>query len=242
MTLTNSISKAFKESLEGMPFFKDWQQTSSREYRKHDVAGVHLRIDLQFDKWWQKTGGKIAVNLWCGHRWAVPTLGWSEGGVDYCSTRLSPRDNHDHWWQIHSTGQVQEFKVDLQSLLSKRGLPWFERVATKQGFLEWYSSVFPEPASFPYVLEVRGHLVASDRVRNWLATAPRGIDRHLAWMVQVGILSDDLSQRIRLASIQAESDYRKRLEQLIQEIKQTRCSEPGDDHSVRNRGSEAPGH
>ncbi len=219
MTLTTAISKSFRERLDGMPFFKDWEQTGPREYRKSN-SEAHLRIDLQLDKWWQKTGGKVAVNLWCGHHWAIPTLGRLADEVAYASTRLSPRDNHDYWWQISSPGQVQEFAADVQRLLSERGIPWFAKVATKRGFLEWYASVFPEPATFPYLLELDGRLATVGRVRRWLATAPRGIDRHLAWFVQVGILSEDLSRRLRLASIQAEPVYKQQLESLIQEIEQ----------------------
>lgn len=216
MTLTNAISKSFRASVERIPFFKDWKQTNPREYRKQD-GEVHLRIDLQLDKWWQATGGKVVVNLWCGHHWTIPTFGWSEDGVDYRNTRLGPHENQDDWWQVGSAKQVTEFEVDLHRLLAERGVSWFELVSTKPGFLTWYSSVFPEPATFPYLLELQGRAVTMGRVRAWLATTPRGVERYLAWLVKVGILSDDLSKRIRLASIQAEGTYRKRVLELIQE-------------------------
>jgi len=216
MTLTDAISKSFRASLEQTPFFSDWQLTSPREYRKQG-GEVHLRIDLQLDKWWQETGGKIAVNLWCGHRWTIPTLGWLENGVDYRNTRLSPHEGQDHWWQINSANQVTEFEIDLHCLLAERGVSWFELVSTKQGFLDWYSSVSPGPATLPYVLELHGRAVTARRVRDWLATAPRGVDRYLGWLVKVGILSDDLSKRISLASIQSEDTYRKRVLELIEE-------------------------
>ena len=40
--------------------------------------------------------------------------------------------------------------------------------------------MFPVPATFPYLFEVQGHSATVEKVRRWLATGPRGIDRHLA--------------------------------------------------------------
>jgi hypothetical protein len=217
MSLTPSLTKEFRATVAAMPFFRDWEQTSPREYRSED-NDVRLRIDLQLDKWWQKSGGMVAVNLWCGHKWNVPTLGWLDEGFDYSDARLSPRENQDHWWQIQSDADVQQFGIDVERLLFERGVPWFEKVSSKEGFLAWYASANPQPATFPYVLEIYGPTKTKQRVRDWLATAPPGIDRYLKWLVKAGIISHELSERIHDSSIQAAATYRHEIQTLLREI------------------------
>lgn len=205
--------------LASVPFFSHWGNENPRLYWLRGVD-VNLGIDLQLDKWWAKNGGKVAVNLWCGHRWSVPIMGWLDDGVDYWNTRLSPQENRDHWWTIESEEDVVRFSKDFEHLLQGRAIPWFNRVKTKEGFLDWYSTVYPESMGFPYVLEVFGMPTLIQRVCTWLESTPPGIDRQLKWMVEVGVISEDLSQRLKLASIQSISDYQERIPKLIEELKQ----------------------
>lgn len=164
-------------------------------------------------------GGEIAVNLWVAHRWNEPgTVSGAAGDFDYVSCRLSPIENTDHWWKIFSEADVRTFAASLDSLLNERGKPWYEKVATKEGFLSWYRSVYPTSYLFPQILEVYGASELRNEVSEWLGGAPRGIEATLDWLVKAEVISADLSSRLRLASLQAAEEYRDRLPELIRSL------------------------
>jgi hypothetical protein len=225
--LSQTLAKEFQKQLASEPFFGSWLKEKPRAYWKRSTD-LHLSIDLQLDKWWDKDGGKIAVNLGCGHRWTIPTLGWQEEGMDYSSMRLSPEENTDHWWQIRSESDITCFSTDFVSLLQASGIPWFDKVATKEGFLGWYSTIYPHSSTLPYILEIHGRSALIRHLCEWLESAPSGIDRQLKWLVDVGVITADFSHRLRLASIQSVTDYQARIPRLIAEIKEIEQGGDGD--------------
>ncbi len=200
--LKQALTNVFRNSLQSEAFFAGWQKEKPREYWSRG-DGVHLGIELQLDKWWQKAGGNIAINLWCGHRWSIPTLGWVDRGVDYGNVRLSPRENCDHWWQIRSDSNVEEFAAEFDRLLLSHAIPWFQKVTTKEGYMGWYAGVFSRPSTLPYLLELHGRRAALEAACEWLWTSPRGIERTLNWLESVSMMSSDLARRFQLASIQS---------------------------------------
>jgi len=215
---SRSLARVFQEALAREPFFEDWEKEKPREYWSR--SGERAQgIDLQFDKWWEKTGGKVAVNLWVGHRWSTPSWAWREDGVEYANHRLSPTDG-DHWWTIRSEDQVTAFRENLTSLLPAKAVPWFRQVATKNGYLAWVLENNPAPAGFPYILELQGEDAAKQQISNWLLELPSGIQSITQWMTEAGLASPDLSRRIWLASIQSVDQYRARIPALAQELMQ----------------------
>lgn len=221
---TKGLNRVFKERLAEQHYFDQWQREKSRELWKRDVE-YSLGIDLQLGKWWGEKGGEVAVNLWCGHRWTVPSKRLSNNDdIDYFSSRLGPIQNQDHWWKIATETDIEALSVELASLLSSRATPWFDKVSTKTGFLDWCSSVYPESFCFPYILEVHGASALKESVCHWLTSAPRGIEQHLDWLLEFEIVSPEIASRLRKASIQAAETYRASLPELIKKIEQNTAS------------------
>jgi len=181
-----------------------------------------LGIDLQLGKWWEKSGGKIAVNLTCGHRWSFPY--GVKNSFCYETIRLSPNERQDYWWNIYSSNDIALFEAELNSLIPDCGIPWLEKVSNKAGFLDWFSSVSSDSNVFPFILELKGRGALLDLLVDWLDTLPRGIDRELEWLVDVKVIDIEFAQKIRMASIQAENCYKERLCEIIELLCSTRDS------------------
>ena len=214
--LVHDLCKVFRDRVYEHSYFDHWVVEKPREFWDRDEVRC-CGIEVQLGKWWKKTGGQVAVNLWCGHRWKN-SIGPSSEGFDYESCRLGSLSDQDRWWRVSSAKDIDAFGIELNALLKGEAIPWFSQVSSKEGFLDWASSVFPVSHCFPYVLEVCGVETLSVRVRHWLLTAPRDVGNYLEWLVEIEVISKPLADQIYKASIQTDEEYRLRLPALIEEI------------------------
>lgn len=221
--LSRLLAKSFQVTVAQHAFFDDWERTKPREFWKRTVD-LRLGIDLQLDKWWDKQkGGKAAVNLWCGHRWSVPPIppAWlDEDGFSSDNIRLTSEIERetDHWWPIASESDLSEFQLGFSAMLDGGGIPWLRKVSSKEGFVQWIAGSWRQHVPFPYALELYGRDELRKRVKAWLVTAPTRIEQDLQWLVEIGMISPDVSQRLWLASIQPEDVCKARMVGLIEEI------------------------
>lgn len=215
--LTRILNKAFRDGMASVEYFTGWTREKPREFwSRTDSRG--LGVELQLGKWWEAKGGQAAVNLWCGHRWEVPGLGWREDGFDYLNRRLSRRDDQDHWWDIASEEDVRRFQGEMVTLLNDVAFPWFEQVGTREGYCQWVAARNPGPGHFPYLLELQGAGPLRKALREWLQTCPRSIDTVMKWLVSVKVLAPDMAEQLQLASIQDQKHYEERLGPLLEEL------------------------
>jgi hypothetical protein len=221
--ISRKLNKAFKGALCQLEYFSQWQKEKPKEFWNRD--DVHaLGVDLQLEKYWEQTGGKIAVNLFCGHKWEAPQIfpGWVSNDLFYSSVRLSKDMKQDHWWTVHNEQEIEIFAQDLKRLLVSNAVPWFEKVKTKEGFLEWYSTVNTMHACFPFILEISGVEGLRKKLIDWLWTYPRNIERTLDWLVGVDVISQNLSSEIRIASMQEVSRHKELMNPIIMKFEQGR--------------------
>ena len=177
-------------------------------------------INLDLDKWWEQDGGNISVSLSCGHKWDYPVQTWSDDGLDYYDISLGPELGEQHMWSVFSDEDISKIESELAELIPSLAIPWFERVSTKKGFVDWFRGVYSRDACFRYTLDAEGPAALMRDVLAWLSTLPRRIDDDLTWLATVDIISQDLAADIRMASMQTEDTYRERLELIKKDIEQ----------------------
>jgi hypothetical protein len=211
------LAVQFGDQIESHEFFVGWTRENPREFRRHQDT-TFRSIDLQLDKWWDKSGGKIRVNMRLSHDWQYG----SDTPIDEVYDEFLPLTHqvgNDRWWPIHSDDCIERFSSDLKTLLSDVAIPWFTTVATKEGYYTWLDSTPEHEPTFYQHLELRGIERLRREVAAWLGTLPRQIDNQLEWLVKHDLMNTDLSKRIRLASLQEVSTYKDRIEPLIAETR-----------------------
>ena len=216
--MIKKLNKSFHQVVTSFDYFRHWTKEKPREYWHRSpeyVQGIYLQID----KYWETNGGKFAINLCMGHKWSVPNIGSGRSGeIEIISTRLSEKMTGDAWWSVYDERQLENAITEVKDLVHLNAIPWFEEVNNKLGYLEWQLSTYGQYSFLRDQLEVYGTDVFRGKICEWLMTYPRGIERTLEWLVLVGIITADVSARLRLASIQAIDDYREMVPSLLSEI------------------------
>lgn len=219
--MIKKLNKSFHQVVTSFDYLRHWTKEKPREYwhrTPENVRGIYLQID----KYWETDGGKFAVNLCAGHKWSVANIGAGRSGeIEIISTRLSEKMTGDAWWSVYDERQLETAIAEVKDLIHQNAIPWFEKVNNKVGCLEWQLATYGQYTFLRNQLEVYGADVFRGKICEWLKTYPRGIERTLEWLVLVAIITSDVSERMRLASIQALDDYREMVPSLISEIQQS---------------------
>jgi hypothetical protein len=205
--MIKKLNQSFQQAVISLDYFQPWTKETPREYWYRTPERAQ-GIELQIDKYWKTIGGKFAVNLWNGHRWSVPSIGFGRcGEIETFCTRLSERMIGNAWWSVTDETELEVAMTEVKQLLLENAIPWFKRVSDKVGALEWRMEIYGKHSFFREYLEIYGADALREQIREWLSTCPRGIEATLEWLVIVGIIPTDVAGRLRLASIQARNDY-----------------------------------
>ncbi|MFK5924431.1 MAG: hypothetical protein QM496_19820 [Verrucomicrobiota bacterium] len=216
--MIKEVNKAFADIVSANSYFSDWSPKGTRVFT-NEQDKVRREIDLQVDKYWEKTGGAVAVNLSCAHKLDVPPLGWTEGGFDNTFIRLAPLQKSDYWWKINSEESIEAFKEEFEQLLCEIAVPWFDSAKTINGILSLEVWTKGKLALFPYQLQSLGKVKFQSEFFKWIKTLPRQEDNVFKWAVEAGVIdANDCNQLIE-ASRQMKTRYEDRVSNILAGIK-----------------------
>ncbi len=194
-----------------------------RYYRR--TAATECEVSVYVDKWWEKSGGRIHVELYCLVDHVQKRLGGCEQSwidPDYarplCHFQYrAGRHSTDTQYEVFSQDDARAFGTSLLRFLLADGLPWFERFQSEQGVLDYLR----EQGNHAWLAELHAHRgeAQSARVsfREFMRACPRNVEEVLNRMVAAGVINESEAAALRLASLQEETEYHNRVKRWCEE-------------------------
>jgi hypothetical protein len=223
----DAVDRVFAEE-PGLHGFTRHDAKEGESFRRYYRATSYSEREIQVyrDKYWTKGGGKAYVELFC----LIPEVQRVLGGVeqswlkpDYSKPiicfqfRTSPNAT-EPMWEIRTPEDVAVFETNLGRWLTSEGLPWLNRLDTREGLLDYLARA----GDHIYLARLRAHWgqreTAMQHVAAYLKTLPRQIERQLQSLTDAGLLSKDDQTFLLKASIQVDEEYRRRVQAWLKEI------------------------
>lgn len=185
-----------------------------RSYFRENSA-AQCQILFYRDKWWNPDGGTLYGELFC----LVPrvqialcgqhqSLAAPDYAVPFHHFQFGLQGGDpERSWPIHSTADLACCEPAITHWLGSKAVPWFQQLATEAGVLEY---LLENKRFFDLALlslasgrrdEARNHLYS------WMALLPRQIDRPLAQLFAVGLLTAAEHTLLVRASMQRDDHY-----------------------------------
>lgn len=228
---TKSITTMFRELVRSHPHFRHWKKEGVRTFW-HRGGQIHTGIELtlfkgSFDN--RQLCG-LAVSLAYPMRIAPIVQGCgatTKGNRFVVTTYVSPTVGmgeptlgSDRIFVIKEPNDLDTYRSSLSRMLSNVVIPWLEETSTKEGFVTWYCQEHPMPERLPLVLGIKGVDEANRELTNWLLSCPehRPQESDFVWLVNNNLVSADVADKLRLASIQHRDTYCARLQEIAREL------------------------
>jgi hypothetical protein len=227
MSLNQSLSKAIECIMQALPAYRSFSRLKSSApvvCRYVDTTAWYQReVCFYRDKWWNKEGGKLYVELYClvndvqlllsgkPQQLAKPDYAIPLKSFQY---RVASDSGHGEW-SIHSMEDVAAFESKVTSWLEERALSWFEQFTSMPGVIQYMQS-FGYWHSLALLQAARGERAEAEAAMlAWLHTLPRQIDAPLDELTRANLLSVEAHKMLSRAALQEESRYRSAVEQWM---------------------------
>jgi hypothetical protein len=217
------INKLWSEYLRNHPYLRGWKKEYTRSYWNRS-GDVHLGLSLIIGRVHYMT---LAVQFSVPQsiKPIIPEYDVDDHNGFYFGHRVCRAKGVEIpiVWDDWPVGTPDQFNLDLQEIdemIEKFVIPCFERVATENDFRELYAELKPGLyKQLPVVLFYEGLMKA----QHFLAQGLRDMDgrpeeKLCKWLADQKVVPLELTERIRLAGMQMEDDYVRRINILAVEI------------------------
>ncbi|MDH3452357.1 MAG: hypothetical protein OEN20_08050 [Gammaproteobacteria bacterium] len=190
-----------------------------RYYRK--AHAVECEISVYRDKWWNKSGGSIFLELYCLEQevqqllggcpqsWLRPDYAQPLRHFQYSLGRSATRNE----WKISSADDVAAFGPGLQDFLLAEGLHWFAQFDSREGVIGYLQRERAHATLAELHARLGNDAQALQAFNDFLHEYPRDIETELYKMASVGIIDDQECRVLLRGSLQKQSDYASCVEQ-----------------------------
>ena len=194
-----------------------------RYYRRTPAA--ECEVSVYRDKWWDKSGGHIHLELHCLVDEVQQLLGgcsqsWLE--PDYTQPLQHFQYSLGHGaercgWKISSVDDIVALSAGLQDFLLVHALRWFDQLASRDGVIGYLKDqgAYASLAEFHARLDDKSQALRF--LSEFLLEYPRDIERVLETMVSVGVISEEENRVLLRGSLQHQDDYARCVQQWRRE-------------------------
>lgn len=217
------INKRWHEYLRNHTYFRNWKKEYTRSYWNRS-GDVHLGLALSIGRVRYMT---LVVQFSIPHsiKPIIPEYDVDEHEGFYFGHRVCRATGVSipKVWDDWPVGTPAQFDLDLQEIdqmIEKFVIPCFEQVSTENDFQKLYATLKPGLyKQLPAVLFFDGLTKAQHYLAQELHILEGRPEEKLCnWLVEQDVLPKEMIERIRLAGMQIEDDYVRRIKLLANEI------------------------